>query len=284
MMFALPHHMELLALPEDNSLNIAAQETYYPVLCTKGILKPIIGTIWNLIYPLSKVSYTYNVDSQMSVGELDEIAVALQADVNILPYSSDDYDFGKEIGRMATLAFTANYLGIPNLLQTAVTNLQNALTPWLQGTNSDYFVYDTTYGGICTSNGINNSGADYGNGWYNDHHFHYGYYTYAFAALVHFAPDYALQYESEMDMIMGDICTPTSTNREFTFARHKDMFDGHSWASGLFQEEAGKNQESSSEATNGYYGCYMYAEAKGIFTRTWKIYLLSILKLYIFKK
>lgn len=39
----------------------------------------------------------------------------------------------------------------------------------------------------------------------------------------------------------------------------KDFFDGHSWASGLFQQANGKGQESSSEAANAYYACYLYA-------------------------
>ena len=80
-------------------------------------------------------------------------------------------------------------------MQTAVTNLQNALTPWLEGTNPDAFLYDTTYGGIVTTDGIASSGADYGNGWYNDHHLHYGYFAYSFAALVRFSPEYAQQYQ-----------------------------------------------------------------------------------------
>ena len=43
---------------------------------------------------------------------------------------------------------------------------------------------------------------------------------------------------------------------DFPLARHKDFFDGHSWASGLFQQANGKGQESSSEATNAYYGTH----------------------------
>ena len=48
---------------------------------------------------------------------------------------------------------------------------------------------------------------------------------------------------------------------DFPLARHKDFFDGHSWASGLFQQANGKGQESSSEATNAYYAVYLYALA-----------------------
>ena len=40
----------------------------------------------------------------------------------------------------------------------------------------------------------------------------------------------------------------------FPVARHKDFYDGHSWASGLFPMANGKSQESVSEAVNAYYG------------------------------
>jgi endo-1,3(4)-beta-glucanase len=138
-------------------------------------------------------------------------------------------------------------LGIPNLRETAIANLETALTPWLTGTNPDALLFDTTYGGIVTTDGIASPDGDYGEGWYNDHHFHYGYFVYAFATLLRFDPAFWQTYYSSIDMIVRDICTMTSSDPDFPFVRHKDLFDGHSWASGLFQEEDGKNQESSTE-------------------------------------
>mgnify|MGYP005741226919 CR=1 FL=1 len=34
------------------------------------------------------------------------------------------------------------------------------------------------------SSGLNNAGAAFGQGYYNDHHFHYGYWIYAAAAMA----------------------------------------------------------------------------------------------------
>ena len=48
----------------------------------------------------------------------------------------------------------------------------------------------------------------------------------------------------------------------FPFARHKSWFDGHSFASGLFQFADGKSQESSSEAINCYYGAYLWSTVR----------------------
>ena len=49
----------------------------------------------------------------------------------------------------------------------------------------------------------------------------------------------------------------------FPVARHKDFYDGHSWASGLFPMANGKSQESVSEAVNAYYSVHLLGVALG---------------------
>jgi endo-1,3(4)-beta-glucanase len=121
------------------------------------------------------------------------------------------------------------------------------MTPWLQGLNPDALLYDKTYGGVVTTNGLADPLADYGSGWYSDHHFHYGYFAYAAATLARLDVPYWEANRAPMETLIRDICNPDPTDPDFPFARHKDFFDGHSWASGLFQQANGKGQESSSE-------------------------------------
>ena len=222
LMLALPHHMDVIALPKDDD-SADLLSTYSPVYSMKGQMTPIVGKTWNLIYDLLSPSWNYVVQEELSISQLNSIAFALQLDVNSsLPDATDPYDFGKQIARLARLACIADYLGIPDSKSVAISNLEEALTPWLLATNSDPLVYDLTYGGIVSSQGIENSANDYGNGWYNDHHFHYGYFVYAFAALARFDPGYLTQYRSAMDSIMRDICTTTSTDPNFPFARYPE--------------------------------------------------------------
>ena len=54
----------------------------------------------------------------------------------------------------------------------------------MSGTNDNPLSYDSTYGGIVTANSVENFASDFGSGWYNDHHFHYGYIIYAAAAIA----------------------------------------------------------------------------------------------------
>ena len=64
--------------------------------------------------------------------------------------------------------------------------MKNALIPWFVSAPGDSFLYDSTYGGLVSKDGINNQQSDFGIGWYNDHHFHYGYFIYACAVLIQF--------------------------------------------------------------------------------------------------
>lgn len=99
--------------------------------------------------------------------------------------------------------------------------------------------------------------------------FHYGYFIYALAVVRKFDPDFVQKYALACAMLLADIGTPPHSkvpffddlpaNRFFPVARHKDWFVGHSYASGLFQMEDGKSQESSSECTNAYYAMTLFS-------------------------
>ncbi len=84
---------------------------------------------------------------------------------------------------MARVALIADSLGEASHAATVRENIKTVLTPWLENKNSDPLKYDKTWGGLCSNAGLHNGGADFGNGLYNDHHFHYGYHIYA-AAVV----------------------------------------------------------------------------------------------------
>ena len=162
---------------------------------------------------------------------------------------------------MARLALIADDLKAENAKRVALEAIEKALMPWFTGTSEDVLVYDSTYGGIVPSIGLNQKYSDYGAAWYNDHHFHYGYFISAFAAVSKLDPRFAESNRAAIDSIVRDIATMNPDDRDFPLARHKDFFDGHSWASGLYIQANGKGQESSSEAVNAYYSVCLYAKA-----------------------
>ena len=82
------------------------------------------------------------------------------------------------------------------------------------------------------------------------------------------------QYGAAVDNLLYDIAyignadSLANDGAFFPLARYKSWYDGHSFASGLFQQGNGKAQESSSEAINGYYGGYLWCMVKNALTET----------------
>jgi hypothetical protein len=63
-------------------------------------------------------------------------------------------------------------------------------------------------------------------------------------------------------LLEGDVSVAPRSSY-FTVSRHKDWYDGHSWASGLFSLQNGKSQESISEAAHSYYGAALWGSVTG---------------------
>lgn len=84
-------------------------------------------------------------------------------------------------------------------------------------------MYDKTWGGLVTKNGLDNQNADFGNAWYNDHTYHYGYLLYAAAVLAKFRPSYHRSFRKQLYFLVADIAGYGSggASRYFPTARHK---------------------------------------------------------------
>lgn len=57
----------------------------------------------------------------------------------------------------------------------------------------------------------------------------------------------------------SDIINPSTQDPYFPVTRCRDFFAGHSWASGIANGAGSRDQESSGEAINGYYGALLWA-------------------------
>ena len=86
----------------------------------------------------------------------------------------------------------------------------------------DLLVYDKTWGGIVTKDGLNDQNADFGNGWYNDHTYHYGYLIYAAAVLIKFQPTFHNTYKKQLEYLVEDIAgRGGAMAKNFPVARQK---------------------------------------------------------------
>jgi len=59
--------------------------------------------------------------------------------------------------------------------------------------------------------------------------------------------------------LCSDIINPSPRDPYFPITRCRDWFAGHSWASGIANGAGSRDQESSGEAINGYYGALLWA-------------------------
>jgi len=152
-----------------------------------------------------------------------------------------------------------------------LNKLITAFQRFASNTQQVPLVYDATWGGVCSSSWwlTGDSGADFGNAYYNDHHFHYGYFVYAAAVLVHIETSLKgsspwLQANKDyINSLVRDVANPSTKDTYFPVSRNFDFWNGHSWATGLYARGDGKDEESSSEDYNFSYGMKLWAQVIG---------------------
>eukprot|EP00979_Chaetoceros_neogracilis_P008553 scaffold1904_cov280-Chaetoceros_neogracile.AAC.15 len=285
LMLALPHHAQVL--PSNSIL----KDFDLQYQCIKGPMTPIIDNTWSYDEHLTNTKFDSDqdvrniqrLDTQTKQFILDQVELDLG---RVLPTLTENvYGFGKQVARLAQLCRIASVLETPlsprehdsdeddGTVYKALTLkgtrlLHSYLTNFLDGVNSDNLVYDINFGGLISRNGLSDMSEDFGNGWYNDHLFHYGYVLYASAILGRLNSTFVDEYGTHVDSILYDVAHGGNSNSDdrgeafFPFTRHKSWFDGHSFASGLFPFADGKSQESTSEAVNCYYGAYLWSSIR----------------------
>ena len=125
----------------------------------------------------------------------------------------------------------------------AVSRLRAGVEIWLNGSALSPLVYDESWGGIvgcgCDYDGENSGcfnaypncpalvdpGQNYGSGFYNDHHFHYGYHIYAAAVLTQVDPVWGRSFHDHVMSLVRDIANPSESDPYFPMWRHKDWYN-----------------------------------------------------------
>ena len=247
-MLALPHHQSLLSSPTPQ-----AELAYLTLM---GNTKAVYGSTW--IYDLALPTLTWAAPRSPDAGKIDTIKAALASDYTITPSASDPYFGGKSVARSGMLALIADELGETAKAATIRANMKTVINAWLTGTSSPNFVYESVWGGIATERSISNTGYDFGSGYYNDHHFHLGYWVFAAACLAKEDASWLSTYGKYVTDMVREYANPSTNDTYFARFRNFNWFNSHSIASGLYNFGDGTNQESSSEAVNSYYAVYLW--------------------------
>lgn len=255
LMSALPHQIDSMVF--SNTLTRA--DISYSTIKGKAIA--VTGQAWILQEQLTTIKWFS--PSGIASDKRTDVLNALNRDKGLRCRVPDSYTAGKVLASMGRLALIADELGETATAAFIRTNMKTDIEPWLNGTNMNSLKYENLWGGLCTSWGLNDPWADYGMAWYNDHHFHFGYFIYAAAVIGKEDRTWINTYKKPILDIVRDYANPSSQDPFYPVARNKDWFDGHSWASGLFPFGDSKNQESTSESVNAYYGLYLLGESLG---------------------
>ncbi|KAF8399211.1 hypothetical protein HHK36_015076 [Tetracentron sinense] len=263
LLLAHPLHLRLLSVG-DGEVTVLENFKYKSI---DGELVGVVGDSW--VLKSDPVSVTWH--SVRGVDELyfPEIVLALSKDVeglNSTPIAtSSSYFYGKLIARAARMALIAEEVCFQEVIPVVRKFLRDSIEPWLNGNfNGNGFLYDPRWGGIVTKQGSLDSGADFGFGIYNDHHFHLGYFLYAIAVLVKIDPAWGRTYKPQAYALMADFMNLSRrSNSYYPRLRSFDLWKLHSWAGGLTEFADGRNQESTSEAVNAYYSAALMGLSYG---------------------
>ena len=204
----------------------------------------------------------------------------------------DTYWVGKNLNTLSDAIWLADQFkdnDMKTMTNDMVEGVENYLKFWFDPYRAyidgqhvdDYFYYDKEYGTLIGYPTSYDSDKQL-----NDHHFHYGYWIKAAAAVAMKDPQWAKEWGGMVYEMIGDIANAnrdgSSYNRnsetKYPFLRNFDIYEGHSWASGVANYEfdengemvdkkgglsGGNNQESSSESVNAWSSLILWGEAVG---------------------
>ncbi|KAL6846086.1 hypothetical protein ACP4OV_023534 [Aristida adscensionis] len=262
LMLAHPLHLRLLA--DDCAVRVLDDFRYRSI---DGDLVGVVGDAW--VLRADPVPPTWHSTRGVSEDGVAEVVAALRRDVDGLTSAAitttSSYFYGKAIARAARLALIAEEVGCADVIPAVQRFLRATVTPWLDGSfQGNGFFYDAKWGGLVTLQGLKDSGADFGFGIYNDHHYHLGYFLYAIAVLAKVDPSWGRKYMPQAYAMVADFMTLSrKAGASFTRLRMFDLWKLHSWAGGLTEFADGRNQESTSEAVNAYYSAALLGLSYG---------------------
>ena len=175
-------------------------------------------------------------------------------------FGADTYWGGKGLTQMALYMTFAREMGEEALFEQCRSRLREALEDWLTytpGEKSRFFARYDRWGALV---GYDTS---YDSDTFNDHHFHYGYFTYAGALLALVDDDFRARYGDMLRLVVKDYANWDRSDKRFPWLRTFTPWSGHSYAGGLGNTGNGNGQESTSESMQGWGGVYLLGVALG---------------------
>jgi endo-1,3(4)-beta-glucanase len=274
LMFALPHHIQSL------DAEIRGQITRLQLrTTTKGMATAIWAEKLTFTEPDLPVTMHFgpwcpnlsaNVKLRYSPEVLALVTAVAERDLrHVMSEPNSQYTMyyaGRSLAKFATIVWVIKYvLGNDTLATAGLDALRKKLATYIANQQTYPLYYDDSWKGVVSNAGFKKSGADSGNTYYNDHHFHYGYFIYTCAVVGYLDPAWLGQDDNKAwtNMLVKDFAESDCNSRDYPFYRCFDWYHGHSWAKGLFESADGKDQESSSEDAFASFALKMWGRVIG---------------------
>ena len=183
LMFALPHHVASF------DSTTASQKTELRLQTTsKGIATAIKADLWTLVEPSLPIDITFapwtpsmktkSTFSTNAANIIKQVAASeVSQNMNAQTYLDSMYFSGKALSKFAMIVYTIkDLLHEPDLAAIGLEQLKGAFAKFVTNQQIYPLVYDSKWGGIVSSATYQSKdpNQDFGNTYYNDHHFHYG--------------------------------------------------------------------------------------------------------------
>ncbi|EFY91204.1 glycosyl hydrolase [Metarhizium acridum CQMa 102] len=254
-MFALPHHISSF-----NGETMKRVQEVRLQSTTKGVATLVKGTEWAMVerHMPTEMDFAPWHPEKGSMKELSSKAKGI-------------------IRAAAAKELSQNMAAQTNLDSMYFSGKQDFVAAW---------------GGIVSSASYETGDAavDFGNTYYNDHHFHYGYHILAAATIGHLDPEWTNANRDYVNLLVRDVANPSEDDKFFPLWRTFDWYHGHSWAHGLYAAMDGKDQESSSEDVMCAYALKMWGRVSKNFDLEMRgnlqlsIIARSLQSYYLYKK
>ncbi|KAI7902925.1 endo-1,3(4)-beta-glucanase [Cokeromyces recurvatus] len=263
LIYAYAHHLKTLTSAQKIT-NIILNSS------SKGPMRAVIGNSWTLVESDLPAVDWFPQQPVPDTTTRNEILTTLADEIRNTNYTEhtitldDTYFAGKGLQKLALLALILNKpqtTGLVNeeLAELALSKLKAVMGPFLDNkVKGASFQYDKRYKGIVATSGLptsmggtGNRDAGFGHSYYNDHHYHQGYFIVTAAILNSLDPTWrSTDLKQWTEALIRDVNNPVQ-DEWFAQFRSWDWFAGHSWAGGIKVNGAldGRDQESVPEVT-----------------------------------
>lgn len=249
----IPHHYRR------TSNNLAFNGITYSTV--RGPMKCTTGTDFQIVYPFNGIlptlpaPVTLSEPNPFSAMRMNSYIAGVAGNTGI---AGETYAGGQDMLRFAQHMTYAHELARPEFATLANT-ARSALVDWYTYSASDgrYFAFYPSW------KALTGFPASYGSDQFNDHHFHYGYFTHATALVGMYDQNFLNSYGPMARLVAKEYANWDRSDTNFPFLRTFDIWGGHSDASGFSSDVKGNNQESSSEAMQSWGGLFLLGSMLG---------------------